>query len=63
MYIVIMLGKDPEQLYKNNITLKQRWTNATNTYIETFPDSALGIDTSGQNDRAYKPYYRYLYIR
>jgi hypothetical protein len=48
-----MPEKDPEQLYKNKITLKQRWTNSTNTYIKTFPDSALGIDTSGQNDRAY----------
>jgi hypothetical protein len=33
--------------------MKLRWTNATNTYIKTYPDSALGIDTSGQNSRAY----------
>lgn len=48
-----MTVSDPDQLRKNNMTMKLRWTNATNAYIKTYPDSALGIDTGGQNSRAY----------
>jgi hypothetical protein len=48
-----MADKQPDQLEEKKKMYKTRWTNVTNTYIQTKADSALGIDTSGQHARSY----------
>ena len=44
---------EPKQLESQLKTLKFRWNNATTQYINTYPDAALGLDTT-QNSRNYQ---------
>ena len=44
---------EPKQLESQLKTLRFRWKNATNQYINTYPDAALGLDKT-QNSRNYQ---------
>ena len=44
---------EPKQLEGQLKTLRFRWNNATKQYINTYPDAALGLDST-QNSRNYQ---------